>query len=118
MEHLVTPYLWDTASLKGIPVESLVADVVIIISMRAFKSMPSVLITECFRILRPGGRLFIAEWRDAKIGLCSDERDVELSKEAAWQLIKNSSSAVCTAIDIPELEWAVLMEKPLIQASS
>ena len=117
LTHLVVPLHWDAASTTRIPYSDEEIDVAISISVPAFRSRPTLFASECLRVLRPGGTLFIAEWRDARTLLDGKKSAPELSKEQAWDILNNESGANCTLLNIPELEWAVLAAKPVVQVS-
>lgn len=117
LNHLVVPLFWNTDFPIRVPLENESVDVVITISMPLFRNRGETFVEECLRVLYPGGKLFVAEWRDAKRALSRDESDLEMSKETAWHIFTGTHRAVCHAVNIPELEWAVLIEKSVVQIS-
>jgi SAM-dependent methyltransferase len=116
LSQLVVPLLWDTTTSNQVPLDDETVDVVISISTLELTAMKAAFVSECLRVLRPDGKLFIARWREARTLLT---RNIpELSKEAAWDILNRSKNGICKTLDIPELEWAVLMVKSGVGVAS
>ena len=111
LNHLVVPLFWNADSPFRVPLENESVDVIITISAPLFRKTGEAYVEECLRVLYPGGKLFIAEWRDAKRALSQDDSESEVPKDTAWQMLTGTHRTVCRAVNIPELEWAVLIEK-------
>ncbi len=108
--HMVSPIFWDPDKSAPIPIADEGADGVIAINSSIFHQTPIRFTSECLRILRPGGRLFVGEWRDAREPL---ERIVSHPESAtqAWDILKRTRNTVCVPLDIPEMVWAVMLTK-------
>jgi SAM-dependent methyltransferase len=89
-------------------------DVVIAMNSPVFRVTPLKFASECIRVLRPGGKLFLAKWRDTNQPLHSRiESKLERSKQEAIDILSSTPGTVCTPLDISELEWALMTEKSL-----
>ena len=115
--HLVVPLHWEAAKSRRLPLEDEEVDVIIAISTAVFQSLPGRFVEESLRVLRNGGKLFIAEWLDTRKALLRAGNHPRVTKEAALEILTGTSGAVCTSLDIPELEWAVMLTKSPLATS-
>lgn len=109
--QMVVPLLWETADSGRIPLDANEVEVIIAVSSSVFGTLRNRFVDEALRVLRRGGKLFIADWRDTRKALLRDSSEPVISKAAALDILEASDGATYKELDIPELEWAFLMTK-------
>lgn len=112
--YVLPRYLHDV-SRNSIPIETEMVDTIISINTMSFQDAPMPFMEECLRILKPCGSLFLGKWNVQSPNNSQFLRRFRMSQAEVWQHLKQSGTDICTAYEIPGLDWAVMMVKPLVQ---
>ncbi len=96
----------------SIPLESGIADLVYMINVHHEQDEPIALLKESLRLLRPGGKIFISDWRKGAVDGGPPEEERVSPQEVAHQLIE--AGFVNISVDSGLVKnFLVFAEKPL-----
>lgn len=115
LDRYVRPHYLLDVSRYSIPIENEMVDTIIAINAMPFQDAPKPFIEECLRILKPCGSLFLGKWDVQHHGNSHFVRRFAMTQTDVWHHLKKSGNDICTAYEIPGLDWSVMMVKPLVQ---
>jgi SAM-dependent methyltransferase len=99
----------------AVPLESGIAGLVCFINVLHELKDPRILLAEAFRLLAPGGKICIADWRkEAEAGFGPDPQDRSSSEHTAELLLQAGFSAVSLSESLKHHYLAAALKNPLL----